>query len=97
VSAWGVNHRPVIQRTPVVLVCEECGYEGCKAKQIESAYWWARLTCPSCGHIRMIGARLAAPSYTLVQSREDIDDLPEAELLDRLDRLRPHNPLEEES
>jgi uncharacterized Zn finger protein len=40
-----------------VLVCEACGHEGCKADLIDDPDWWAIITCPACGHVRMIGAK----------------------------------------
>jgi ribosomal protein S27E len=57
IRAWGVNRRPVVERPPVVLVCEACGREGCKAEQIEDPNWWVRVACPACGHVQMVGRR----------------------------------------
>ena len=59
--AWGINTRPVVKRPPVVLVCEACGHEGCKAELIRDPKWFARKVCPCCGHVQMVGPRPAQP------------------------------------
>lgn len=56
------NRHPIVQRPPVVLVCEACGHEGCRAAYSDDPDWYAHITCPACGHVQHVGWQ--APEQT---------------------------------